>query len=268
MSRRLMRIATLATAAGWAIALSAPTALGQLPLPSEYDFSYRWQGWATCTATGHSPSHSDYTNQETHHWEIMPVAYAFDDKSGLHQWYWANWTVTGSGSNADFSWTTNGGEAWEVLQFWVPSLAAPGTGSTLNIEEFSGPANDPFGTTVKNEVNGTLSKAKVDELPFQTIVATPTKFERAPVFGDRSKGSTNVVQGGSSRTINGSIFSSTDFSDKRIKEPDDGINIVTCSWDFENKPVLLKKLPGKLCLPSMPDCDKPFVLKPPIKRPD
>jgi hypothetical protein len=30
----------------------------------------------------------------------------------------------------------------------------------------------------------------------------------------------------------------------------------------------LKPLPGKLCLPSMPDCDKPFVLKPPLKRPD
>ena len=159
-----MRIATLATVAGWAIALSAPTALGQLPF--KYDFSYRWHGWVTCTATGHSPSHSDYTNQETHHWEIMPVAYAFDDISGLRTWYWASWAVTGSGSNADFSWTTNGSAAWDVLQFWVPSLAAPGRGSTLNIEEASPPAYDSFGTTVKNEVDGTLSKARVDELPF------------------------------------------------------------------------------------------------------
>ena len=145
------------------------------------------------------------------------MAYAFDDISGLRTWYWANWTVTGSGSNADFSWATNGSAAWDVLQFWVPSLAAPGTGSTLNIEEASPPAYDSFGTTVKNEVDGTLSKARVDELPFPTIVATPTKFERAPVFGDRSKGSVNIVQGGSSRTINGSIFSSTDLSDKKSK---------------------------------------------------
>jgi hypothetical protein len=43
---------------------------------------------------------------------------------------------------------------------------------------------------------------------------------------------------------------------------------VTCSWDFQYGPRPLPAMPGSLCLPSMPDCHKPFVLKPPLKRPD
>jgi hypothetical protein len=247
MSHRLMCTATLATVAGWAIALSAPTALGQT--------TDRWQGSASCTVTGHSPSHSDYTNQEIHKWEIIPVVYAFDDSQGLRAWYWASWTVTGSGRSGHFSWTTNGGDGWVVLQFWLPSTAVPGIGSTMNIAEVETAVDDPFGTTVKNEVDGTLSKAAVYELPFPTIVASSNPI--------------TVVQGSSSKTINGSIFFKKESSgEKSIVEPDDGINTVTCSWDFKQKSVLLQKLPGKLCLPSMPDCDKPFVLKPPIKRPD
>jgi hypothetical protein len=245
MSHRLMRTATLATVAGWAITLSAPTALGQT--------LDGWQGSASCTVTGHSPSHSDYTNQETHKWEIIPATYPFDVPHGLLKWYWASWTVTGSGRSGHFSWTTNGGDGWLVLQFWLPSTSFPGIGSTMNIAEVSGSANDSLGTTVRNEVDGTLSTAAVYELPFPTIAAAP--------------GSTTVIQGSSSNTINGSIFFKRESSgEKSIVEPDDGVNTVICSWDF--KSTLLYKRPGKLCLPGMPDCDKPFVLKPPIKRPD
>jgi hypothetical protein len=197
----------------------------------------------------------------------MPIVYFVDDISGLRTWYWASWTVTGSGRFGHFSWTTNGGSAWDVLQFWVPSPAAPGIGSTINIAEVGGGVFDPYGTTVTNEVDGTLSKARVDAIPFPTIVATPIKFERVPKFGDL-KGSSNIVQGSSSTTINGIIFSNNEFTDKRIKEPDDGINVVTCSWKFEYQPILVRPIPGKLCLPSMPDCDKPFVLKPPLTKPD
>jgi hypothetical protein len=265
MSHRLMYIAALATVASSAIALSAPTAFGQAP--AKYDWNSRWHGTATCTVTGHSPSHSDYTNQETHHWEILPIVYFVDDKLGLRTWYWASWTVTGSGRFGHFSWTTNGGYGWDVLQFWVPSLADPGIGNTMNIEDDGG-VFDPYGTTVTNEVDGTLSKARVDEIPFPTIVATPTKFERAPKFGDALKGSNYIVQGSSSTTINGIIFSNNEFTDERIKEPVDGINVVTCSWDFEHSPLLMKPWPGNLCLPNMPDCDKPFVLKAPLKKPD
>jgi len=136
----------------------------------------------------------------------------------------------------------------------------------MNVAEAAPPADDPYGTTVTNEVDGKLSKARVDEIPFPTIVAIPTKFESAPKFG--VKGSINIVQGSSSTTINGIIFSNNEFTDRRTKEPDDGINVVTCSWKFVYQPVLSRPIPGKLCLPSMPDCDKPFVLKPPLKKPD
>jgi len=261
MSHRLMRIAIFVMVAGSAIALSGPIALGQT--------NDHWTGSATCVVTGHSPSHSDYTNQEIHKWEIMPVAYAFDDVSGLRAWYWANWTITGSGSFGHFSWTTNGGGAWEVLQIWVPSLAAPGVGSTLNIALYDSALGDPFGTTVTNETDGKLSKAGVNELPFPTIVALP--------------GQIGSVQDSSYTTINGSIFFKAETGGKDIKEPDDGINKVTCWWDFKQKSILwkmlpinlcqpgmpdCKRLPGKLCLPSMPDCNKPFVLKPPLEKPN
>jgi hypothetical protein len=81
----------------------------------------------------------------------------------------------------------------------------------MNVAEIGGEF-DPYGTTVTNELDGALSKARVDEIPFPTIVAAP--------------GDTKKVQGGSSTTINGIIFSNNEFTDKRIKERVDGINIV------------------------------------------
>jgi hypothetical protein len=253
-----MRIAILVLVAGSAIALSGPIALGQI--------NDRWTGSATCVVIGHSPSHSDYTNQEIHKWEISPIPYAFDDTSGLRVWYWAKWTVTGSGSFGHFSWTTNGGYAFDVLQIWVPSDNAPGVGSTLNIALLEQVTGDNSGTTVTDETDGKVSKVWVYELPiFPTIVALP--------------GQIGSVQDSSYTTINGSIFSK---DEKDIKEPDDGINKVTCWWDFKQKPILwkmlpinvcqpgmpgCKRLPGKLCLPDNPDCNKPFVLKPPVENP-
>jgi hypothetical protein len=131
----------------------------------------------------------------------------------------------------------------------------------MNVAEPGGGYFDIHGTIVRNETDGTLSEAWVYELPFPTIVAAP--------------GSTISVQGNASTTINGSIFFDRGEADwsprgKEIKEPDDGINVVTCSWDFEYSPLLLTPFKGKLCLPSMPDCDsdKPFVLKKPLQKPD
>jgi hypothetical protein len=121
----------------------------------------------------------------------------------------------------------------------------------MNIAEVANAVDDSLGTTVRNELDDTLSTAAVYELPFPTIAAAP--------------GFTTVIQDSSSNTINGSIFFKRESSgEKSIVEPDDGINTVICSWDFST---LLTKLPGKLCLPGKPDCDK-SVLKPPIKRPD
>jgi hypothetical protein len=191
------------------------------------------------------PSDSSYTNQEIHKWEMIPpTAWA----NSLYTWYWAKWTVTGGGSNADFIWTTNG-SGWVILQFWVPTPASPGIGSgLLNIAEAESAPDDPFGMTVKSKKDGTPSTASVSEWEFPDIFANP--------------GMINSVQGYPNPPlppINGALF---------IKEPSDGINTVTCSWDFEYQPILLKQMPGTLCRPDMPDCDKPIVVKPPIKRPD
>src|SRR5438093_12322083 len=101
---RLMRIAILVMVASSAIALSGPIAFGQLP-PKTWDTS-RCHGSAACTVTAYSLSHRDYINQETHKWEIIPTD--LWSSNSLYLYYWAKWTVTGSGSNADFSWTTNG----------------------------------------------------------------------------------------------------------------------------------------------------------------
>jgi hypothetical protein len=237
MSHRWMRIATLAMVAGGTIALSVPT-FAQPPLNHDYWNTTRWRGAATCTVTGSSPSNSDYTYQETHRWEVNPSTlwswYIF-------QYYWANWTVTGHGSNADFSWTTNG-YSQDILQFSVPE-----GGNQLTVVNLydNPPSQDIAGITVRSKANGTYSTAAVSELTFPTIVTKPNVI--------------NSVKDNSSTTINKAIL---------FKEPSDAINTVTCAWDFEYQPILLKPLPGTLCLPSMPDCGKPFVLKPPLKRED
>jgi hypothetical protein len=243
MSHRLMRIAILVMVAGSAIALSGPVAFGQPPLKTWNTSS--WRGSATCTVTAYSLSHRDYTNQETHKWEMSPILWGSDS---LYLYYWAKWTVTGSGSNADFKWTTNG-EGWVMLQFWVSSTAAPGIGSgLLNIAETEKSPNDLFGTTLESKKDGSLSKVPVAEWQFPDVYANP--------------GVINSVRGSPNPPLlptTGAAF---------VKEPSDGTNFQSCSWDFEYQPIVLKLPPGKLCLPDMPDCDKPFVLKPPLKRPD
>jgi hypothetical protein len=252
MSHRLMRIAILVMVAGSAIALSGPIAFGQ---PSKTWDTSSWRGSATCTVTAYSLSHRDYTNQETHKWEIIPILWS---SNSLYLYYWAKWTVTGSGRNADFSWTTNG-LGWVILQFGVSSTAAPGIGSgLLNIAEAENSPNDLFGTTVQSNKDGSLSKVPVAEWQFPDVYAQP-----GAVNCERAGAAVRCVLQGSPNPplppTTGAAF---------VKEPSDGTNFQSCSWDFEYQPVLLKPLPGKLCLPDMPDCDKPFVLKPPLKKPD
>jgi hypothetical protein len=56
--------------------------------------------------TARSPSKSDYTNQETLKWELIPPALMLSQTTSQLQpymYYWAKWTFTGHGSNADFS---------------------------------------------------------------------------------------------------------------------------------------------------------------------
>jgi hypothetical protein len=254
MSDRLMRVATSAVVAGWAIALSGPT-FGQPSPPIKGDpwDTNRWHGSVTCTVTASSPSNRDYTNQETHKWEIVPAALTI---WYIYMYYGYYWTVVGSGSDTDFTWTTNGQPGWGYMQFWVPE----GRGTLhmtpqLNIARYYDPptpcspgdcpSGDSSGTTVRSKADGKLSTAAVSELMYFPTIVAPQDSKS--------------VQGNSSKTINGSIF---------FKEPSDGINNVTCSWDFQYGPRPLPAMPGSLCLPSMPDCHKPFVLKPPLKRPD
>src|SRR5262245_4648147 len=159
MSHHLMRIATLAIVTNWAIALSGP-AFGQVPpLKDSFWDTNRWHGSASCTVTGHSPSNSDYHNQEIHKWEIIPSSLS---TWYIYMYYWANWTVVGSGSNADFTWTTNG-YGQDLMQFWVPEGS-----SQLNIANLyaDSPITDPSGITVRSRANGTYSTASVTELTF------------------------------------------------------------------------------------------------------
>jgi hypothetical protein len=116
----------------------------------------------------------------------------------LFVYYYDQWTVPGQGSNANFSWTTNGGASWGTMEFWVATDSGQ-----LNIDEYepAGP-KDPSGTTVKKKADGTVFTTSVSALPFPTIVAKPG----------------NSVRGNSSTTINGAIF---------FNEPSDGIN--TCA---------------------------------------
>jgi hypothetical protein len=174
------------------------------------------------------------------------IQIALWQSNNFYQYYGANWTVTGSGRNADFTWKTNG-KGWTILQFWVPST---GIGSgLLNIAEGGQSAPDLYETTVTSLKDGSYSKASVAEWPFPTpIVAKPGAINSV-------KDSANLPP------TTGAAF---------FKEPTDGINYQACSWDFEYQPLLLLLPPGKLCLPDMPEpgCDKPFVLKPPLKKPD
>src|SRR5262249_426500 len=131
----------------------------------------------------------------------------------------------------------------DLMQFWVPEGS-----SQLNIANLyaDSPITDPSGITVRSRANGTYSTASVTELTFPTIVA--------------KQGMNNFVQDNPPpTTINKDIL---------FKEPSDAINTVTCSWSFQHGPVRLPMTPGTLCLPSNPDCGKPFVLKPPLRRPD
>jgi hypothetical protein len=154
MSHRLMRIATLVVA-GWTIAFSGPTALGQpKPKPLDHDFwkTNRWHGSASCTVTARSPSNSDYTNQEIHKWELTPPTLMISQQFQPYICYWAKWTVIGQGSNADFSWTIGSG--------------------LLNIAESESAPSDPVGITVNRRKTARSRRCQSPSGIFQSLLPT------------------------------------------------------------------------------------------------